>query len=65
MKGLFKLLLQPMSLVLLGIVITGSGIVMELFTGEPLFLVVIAAGSCLVAGGIIYHACCRKKSYWK
>ena len=64
MKRLSRLLLQPMSLVLLGIVITSGGIVMELRTGEPLYLVAIVAGSCLIAGSIAYNAG-HKQTYWR
>ena len=67
MRRLFNLLLVPVSLtlVLVGIVVTSCGIGLELLTGEPIYLVIITVGGCLVAGGIIYHAYCRKKSYWK
>ncbi len=65
MKGLFRLLLQPVSLLLLGIVITSCGIVMELCTGKPLFLVAIVAGSCLIAGSIAYNAGRGQKTYWR
>ena len=67
MRRLFNLLLVPVSLTLIlaGIVITCCGIGLEVLTGEPFYLVIITIGSCLVAGGIIFHTCCKKKSYWK
>ena len=65
MRKLLGLLLQPMSLLLAGIVITSIGIVMELCTGNSLWLVVITIGSCLIAGSIFYSVGRKQKSYWK
>lgn len=61
MKRLFSRLLMPVSLVLVltGIVVIAAGIGLEVLTGEPLYLAAITVGSVLVAGGIIYHACCK------
>lgn len=47
--------LVPMPLVLLGILAVGCGIWMELATREPVYLVIITAGSILIAVGIVCY----------
>ena len=61
MRKLFNLLVPvSLALVLAGIIVTAAGIGLELFTSEPIHLVMITVGGCLVAGGIIYH--CWKRN---
>ena len=58
----FSSLLVPVSLVLIlgGIIVTGCGVLLEVITHEPVYLAMIVAGSCAIAGGVICH--CLKRN---
>ena len=62
MKGRFRSLLQPMFLLLVGIVVVITGCTMEMVAGGYLWLVVIAGGSCLIASSIAFNV---GRAYWK
>lgn len=59
MKKKYKLI--PIIIELVGISAVGTGIGMELAIGGGIYLVVITAGSCLIAiGGVIWGKFVRK-----